>query len=600
MLWTIRATRATVSHRCGVNNRGCLPPTGDTNHSLMRYDDRLATVLRLVPTGPSVARIQLRQLIDLLGTMPADVRCDLVDAAYVRLTELTARIPSGDRARLLAQPGHRLRSPRLMATLCAMEPAVAGAAVRAADLGEDQWLDLIPAMPVHARGFLNEKADLPPRARALLARLGIGGRALPQAPDTQELLLSDAIEPEVGAKPEAEPVPEPEPIIAPPPPPDSSNIGAIVRRIEAFRRARSAEPPSEAPQLPLDGDLTPASPIRLFDFTSDAEGRVTWAEGGVAPMIVGHLLAGEPSLALAIRQHQPFRALSLTLDGAQTVAGQWQVDGVPRFDAVSGRFVGHIGRMRRAAPDIAAQGDGESDRLRQVLHELRTPVNAIQGFAEIIQQQLFGPTPHEYRALAASVAADSARMLAGFEELERFARLDSGAMELASGSSDLAECVASTLARLGPQALTRGVMLAMQGPAHMPIALPVVEAERLIWRLLATLSTHAVSGETLTLRLARNRDSATLDLPLPAALAGLDDAALFHSGTGGDGMGPWAGMFGTGFALRLAGAEARAAGGRLERRGTALHIALPGLTQVSVEPSHGLPGDKGQAATPAA
>jgi hypothetical protein len=63
-------------------------------------------------------------------------------------------------------------------------------------------------------------------------------------------------------------------------------------------------------------------------------------------------------------------------------------------------------------------------------------------------------------------------------------------------------------------------MLAMQGPAHMPIALPVVEAERLIWRLLATLSTHAVDGETLTLRLARNRDAATLDLPLPAALAG--------------------------------------------------------------------------------
>jgi K+-sensing histidine kinase KdpD len=231
------------------------------------------------------------------------------------------------------------------------------------------------------------------------------------------------------------------------------------------------------------------------------------------------------------------------------MAGRWRA----ALRSVSGRFVGHIGRMRRAAPDIAAQTDGEGDRLRQVLHELRTPVNAIQGFAEIIQQQLFGPTPHEYRALAASVAADSARMLAGFEELERFARLDSGAMELASGSSDLAECVAATLARLGPQAQTRGVMLAMQGPAHMPIALPVVEAERLIWRLLATLSTHAVDGETLTLKLARNRDAATLDLPLPAALAGLDDAALFHSGTGGDGTGPWAGMFGTGFALRLAG-----------------------------------------------
>jgi hypothetical protein len=225
--------------------------------------------------------------------MPADVRGDLVDAAYLRLTELTARLPSGDRARLLAQPGHRLRSPRLMATLCAMEPAVAAAAVRAADLDEDQWLDLIPAMPVHARGFLNEKADLPPRAHALLVRLGIGGRALPQAPHTQELLLSDA---RSSLSPTSRPNPRSRPNrSSPPPPPGSSNIGAIVRRIEAFRRARSAEPPAEAPQLPLEGDVTPASPIRLFDFTSDAEGRITWAEGGVAPMIVGHLLAGEPS-----------------------------------------------------------------------------------------------------------------------------------------------------------------------------------------------------------------------------------------------------------------------------------------------------------------
>jgi hypothetical protein len=360
--------------------------------------------------------------------------------------------------------------------------------------------------------------------------------------------------------------------------------------------------------LPLEGDVTPASPIRLFDFTSDAEGRVVWAEGGVAPMVVGHLLASEPALALSIRQHQPFHALSLMLDGAPTVAGQWQVDGVPRFDSVSGRFVGHIGRMRRAAPDTAtAQPDGESDRLRQVLHELRTPVNAIQGFAEIIQQQLFGPTPHEYRALAASIAVDSARMLAGFEELERFARLDGGAMdlaggrsELASGQCDLAECVAATLARLAPQAQTRGVVLTQSGLPQAPIALPVVEAERLIWRLLATLSTHAVTGEVLTMHLAQTRDRVMLDLPLPAALATLPDAALFHSGTGGDGTGPWAGMFGTGFALRLAGAEARSAGGGMERRGAMLHITLPGLTQVSVEPSHVPPGDTGQAATPAA
>jgi hypothetical protein len=135
---------------------------------------------------------------------------------------------------------------------------------------------------------------------------------------------------------------------APPPPPSGvDSIGAIVRRIEAFRRARVAAPVSDAPQLPLDGDVTPFNPIRAFDFTSDTEGRITWAEGGMAPMVVGHLLAHHPALALAVRQHQPFRAISVALEGAQGVTGEWQVDAVPRFDPLSGRFVGHIGRMRR-------------------------------------------------------------------------------------------------------------------------------------------------------------------------------------------------------------------------------------------------------------
>jgi hypothetical protein len=67
----------------------------------------------------------------------------------------------------------------------------------------------------------------------------------------------------------------------------------------------------------------------------------------MAPMVVGHLLAHHPALALAVRQHQPFRAVSVALEGAQGVTGEWQVDAVPRFDPLSGRFVGHIGRMRR-------------------------------------------------------------------------------------------------------------------------------------------------------------------------------------------------------------------------------------------------------------
>ena len=238
---------------------------------------------------------------------------------------------------------------------------------------------------------------------------------------------------------------------------------------------------------------------------------------------------------------------------------------------------------RPAPPAIAP--DSESDRLRQLLHELRTPVNAIQGFAEIIQQQLFGPTPHEYRALAAVIAADAARMLAGFEELERFARIDSGAMELAGGESDLAGCVASALARLEQHTTARGIALQLDGDflrgddgaiAALPVALAEIETERLCWRLLATLAATATAGETLHLVLHHAGADACLDLQLPRALAELSDAALFHASVATPGDAPSAGMFGTGFTLRLAGVEARAAGGKLIRNGANLRLTLPG------------------------
>jgi two-component system OmpR family sensor kinase len=94
----------------------------------MRYDDRLATALRLTPAWPSVARIQYRQLLDLLGTSPADARGALLDEAYLRLADLATRIPPAERAAMLDQPGLRLRSPRLLATLADGHSQVAAAA----------------------------------------------------------------------------------------------------------------------------------------------------------------------------------------------------------------------------------------------------------------------------------------------------------------------------------------------------------------------------------------------------------------------------------------------------------------------------------------
>ncbi|MBS3932451.1 MAG: sensor histidine kinase, partial [Sphingomonadales bacterium] len=88
----------------------------------MHFDDRLGTVLRMRADGPGMQRVQYRQLLDLLGTLPVEARGEQLEAAYDRLGELAALISADVRAAMLREPAQRLRSPRLVAALASGEP----------------------------------------------------------------------------------------------------------------------------------------------------------------------------------------------------------------------------------------------------------------------------------------------------------------------------------------------------------------------------------------------------------------------------------------------------------------------------------------------
>ena len=550
----------------------------------MLFDDRLGTVLRLSASGPAVLSSQFRQLLDLLGTCPADARGEQLDAAYLRLGELARQISPQDRAQAIGDAGLRLRSPRLVAALAACEPVVAAAVVRHAQLTTDQWLDLIPAIPPAARNHLHRRRDLSGEVLALLSRLGATRPGLPPA-QPEPSLGETAEQTDRGPPPPRQDQPVDEPLNP------QSGISAIVKRIEAYRRARQESDggAGNAPRLPLDEELFPtASQVRAFDFATDAECRINWSDPGVIAMVSGiglPDLAGDHGATL-LRRHQPLRTMEVELHGGAAIAGAWLLDAAPWFDPIAGRFLGYRGRMRRPQPPAEhAQPVREStgDRMRQVLHELRTPVNAIQGFAEVIQQQLFGPTPHEYRALAAGIAGDAARILSAFEELDRLAKLDSGAMELESGETDLAAVVEATVSQLSSHLAPRGsgFSLRIRGEQHH-VGIDLAEAERIVWRLLATLAGVSGPGEILRASLEPVSGGLSLDLTLPATLAATRGDDLFDAAADAIPQSLSAGAFGVGFSLRLARTEAQAAGGKLSRAGDVLTLILPALGSTDV------------------
>ncbi len=583
----------------------------------MFFDDRLATVLRQRATGEASLRTQFRQLLDLLGRDSIASRGrdpSLLAAAWLRMDALAEAIPAPDRARMIREPGWRFRSPDLASHLSDFEPEVTSAALNRADLTSADWAALIPRLPVRARGFLRNRRDLPVDVEALLARLGVHDRGLP-APAPAPVDTPSEAAPAAGSPPPSPDAAAPialRPVAAAPaysPSPSArdrdatgrTEISALVERIAQYRKARGNTPLDleQSPRLPL-GELPdrPDRAISSFGFAADTAGRIGWAVSEAAPMVVGTRLfaarSDDPhseSLVRAFARRQPITGGAVTLVGAPAIAGAWIIDAEPRFNE-DGHFIGYLGRFRRAPdPDAAPTGPEarEADRIRQLLHELRTPVTAVQGYAEVIQQQLFGPAPHEYRALAAAIAADAARILAGFEELDRLARLETGASRIESGETDLAALVRRTAAQLdpvlGPQ--NAGFTIGFADNATLLIGLDPDDAEALIWRLMASLGAACAAGERITLRLdpliGRGGAAARLVCDLPAQLAAEDSLFAATTRAATSTINP--GLFGTGFALRLARAEARAAGGSLRRDGATILLTLPLLTAMGDLPS---------------
>jgi len=282
--------------------------------------------------------------------------------------------------------------------------------------------------------------------------------------------------------------------------------------------------------------------------------------------------------ARSLARRLPLDGGHIEVSGPAEIAGEWRIDAIPVFTPEAGVFDGYRGRMRRPAPPLpSVAAVGPADRLRQLLHELRTPVGAIQGFAELIQQQLFGPAPNEYRALAAAIAVDAARLLAGFDEIDRLARLESGVLQLGEGRTDLRDCTTQLLRRLEGVLRPRSarIDLAVRGEPFL-VELDEREVQQLLWRLVATLAGCLTPGEVIELTLMSDGARATLSAELPLALLDSDD--LFTASVPAQPRTVSAGMFGSGFSLRLARAEAAAAGGKLERRDDLLCLELPVLS----------------------
>ena len=534
----------------------------------MRFDDRLETALRQAHDSISGTDAKWQQLIDLLAQNPKRFSLGTVAAGLLEARSLMPEIAIATRLACVNALAGRIHSPPLVQLLAGDVPAVAAAAIAGAELSDRDWAEIVPHLPVRARGFLRNRQNIGLETRRALAAWSGADFVLP--------IYETAVVP----------------ILSPPlTPAANTQIRDIVERIENLRRNREMV---ETPMPPLAGDKRAADfePIHEIRFETDENGTISWVEGAPRGAIVGVDIA-EPAFdagpgpdaygAAAFRQRMSMENARMRLCGSPAIEGDWRINASPFFDPQSGRFHGYRGLLRRPNLVESAQLQGASggtdDQMQQLVHELRTPLGAIIGFSEIIEQQLFGPVTYEYRVLARNILNDAERLLAGFDDLAMAASVESGNFSATPGTTEcnwLANRIAERLHSLSE--LLKVTLNLTHAHSVRAFSIDNDLAERIFSRLLSAVIIGCEPGEELSGRFRTEIGQHAVNrfvLTLPQKLQKMDGAELFGSGPGTRDDIDEAPLLGLGFSLRLVRSLAQNVGGDLRFSNEALILSIP-------------------------
>lgn len=428
--------------------------------SLTRFDDRLETMLARDLAAPAAAAASWTQIADLLAQEGDNMPPADAARALAALSVLRHRVPVDLRAMSVRGLARRCRFAPL-AVLLASEPAqVAAPLFDRLQLDDAAWLDILPAIGPLARSRLRSRADLSPAVRRALDDFGSTDFALPgtlhDAASLQQLATvaagpATAAEADASAEPQAQ----------------TSDIAQLVHRIEEWRQRR----PDELATPVSDTD-------RPVAFLCDTDGLVRAVDGLPRAAFVGISLAraAEPGeagvdagVARAFDKRAPISKGRMALAPGSPWSGVWAIEAQPLFEPRTGRFTGYRGVLANADelfPSPARPTEpNHPDTIRQMLHELRSPLNAMSGFAQLIDGQYFGPVPGAYRKLNRAMLRDTQRLGTGIDDLALSAELDSGSYRVDPGHVSVADALQQFAARHDDIALD-----ALDNRASLPIS----------------------------------------------------------------------------------------------------------------------------------
>lgn len=195
------------------------------------------------------------------------------------------------------------------------------------------------------------------------------------------------------------------------------------------------------------------------------------------------------------------------------------------------RLPNSAGELVLFLPEAAGQ-NGTDDEVQErtrffagLGHDLKSPLNGIIGFADIMDAELRGPMPEAYKDYPALIRESGDTLMRLIEDILGYAKAEAGTYELDIASLDIAASGESVFRQSKGIAELSGVTLKLKSEGEV-MAVADAGAVRRIWdNLVSNAIKYSSRGDTVTLHAFEKNDVCVLSVRDTGAGMDADDLA---------------------------------------------------------------------------
>lgn len=230
--------------------------------------------------------------------------------------------------------------------------------------------------------------------------------------------------------------------------------------------------------------------------------------------------------------------------------------------------------QRKAMEIVMATDKARHDAFTTVSHDIRTPLNAIIGLAELLQQE---PSEDERRRMQRAILTSSRTLMQLVNDVLDLAKLEAGKLDILPQDTDLNGLVASVLQLFADQAKEKGVALVNDAPAGLVLLVDPQRIRQILLNLVSNAIKFTDRGE---IRVKAVYEEGRLHLAVSDTGCGISSDDQCKLANPYVQVGRQKGRVGTGLGLSICKRLAMLMGGRLtlvseSGRGSTFTVTVP-------------------------